>query len=96
MSEVADQRPRFRIIARDVPNLESCAVQLEGARLLEGQPTAGAYNGYFIFATEEQITSAKLANGARIRIFEAQDRQRIQDGLRKLVEHQQSQPRPAS
>ena len=96
MSEVADQQPRFRVIARDVPNLESCAVQLEGARMLEGRPTTGAYNGYFIFATEEQITSAKLADGARIRIFEAADRRLIQDGLRRLVEHQQSQPRPAS
>lgn len=96
MSDVADQQPRFRVIARDVPNLESCAVQLEGARMMEGRPTAGAYNGYFIFATEEQITSAKWADGARIRVFEAEDRQRIQDGLRTLVEHQRSQTAPAN
>lgn len=91
MFEVPGEQPRFEVIARDVPNLESCAVQLEGARMLEGRPTAGAYNGHFIFATEEQITSALSMNGTRIRIFEADDRREIQDGLRALVARQRSQ-----
>ena len=96
MFEVADQAPRFEILARDVPNLESCAVQLEGARMMEGRPTTGAYNGHFIFATEEQITSAVTMNGTRLRIFEAEDRQEIQDGLRRLIEEQRGEGRPAS
>ena len=96
MFEVADQEPRFEILARDVPNLESCAVQLEGARMMEGRPTTGAYNGHFIFATEEQITSAVTMNGTRLRIFEAEDRQEIQDGLRRLIEEQRGEGRPAS
>lgn len=95
MFEVADQPPRFEIIARDVPNLESCAVQLEGARMMEGGPTSGAYNGHFIFATEDQITSAVAMNGARVRIFEADDRREIQDGLRTLIERQRSEAPPA-
>ena len=96
MIEVADPQPEFRIIARDVPNLESCAAQLEGARMMEGRPTTGAYNGHYIFATEEQITSATTMNGTRVRIFEADDRRRIQDGLRALIDNQQahSAPRP--
>lgn len=93
MFEVADREPEFRIIARDVPNLESCAAQLEGARMMEGPPTTGAYNGHFIFATEEQITSAMTLNGTRVRIFEAEDRARIQDGLQALIESRQSQER---
>ena len=96
MFEVADQQPEFRIIARDVPNLESCAAQLEGARMMEGSPTTGAYNGHFIFATEEQITSAASMDGARIRIFEAEDRRKVQEGLRALIESQRSQERPAN
>ena len=96
MFEVTDQEPRFEILARDVPNLESCAVQLEGARMMEGRPTTGAYNGHFIFATEEQITSAVTMNGTRLRIFEAEDRQEIQDGLRRLIEEQREEGRPAS
>lgn len=94
MVEVGDQKPEFRIIARDVPNLESCAVQLEGARMMEGAPTTGAYNGHFIFATEEQITSATTMNGTRVRIFEAEDRREIQDGLRALIENQRATERP--
>ena len=96
MFEVTDQEPRFEILARDVPNLESCAVQLEGARMMEGRPTTGAYNGHFIFATEEQITSAVTMNGTRVRIFQAEDRQEIQDGLRRLIEAQREEGRPAS
>ena len=96
MFEVADQEPRFEILARDVPNLESCAVQLEGARMMEERPTTGAYNGHFIFATEEQITSAVTMNGTRVRIFQAEDRQEIQDGLRRLIEEQREEGRPAS
>jgi len=94
MFEVADQQPEFRIIARDVPNLESCAAQLEGARMMEGQPATGAYNGHFIFATEEQISSATTMNGTRVRIFEAEDRREVQDGLRALIESRRSQQRP--
>ena len=96
MVEIADQQPEFRIMARDVPNLESCAVQLEGARMMEGRPTTGAYNGHFVFATEEQITSAASLDGTRIRIFEAEDRRRIQDGLKTLIDHERSQPPPAT
>jgi hypothetical protein len=93
---IEDRAPEFRIIARNVPNLESCAAQLEGARMLEGQPTTGAYNGHFIFATEEQITSATTMNGARVRIFEAGDRRKVQQGLRALIENRRSQERPAT
>lgn len=96
MIEVAERQPEFRIIARDVPNLESCAAQLEGARMMEGKPTTGAYNGHFIFATEEQITSATTMNGTRVRIFEAEDRRKIQDGLQALIESRRSQERPAT
>ena len=91
MFEVADRQPRFEIIGRDVPNLESCAVQLEGARMMEGRSTTGAYNGHFIFATEEQVTSAAAMNATRIRIFEPEDRREIQAGLRALIEHERSQ-----
>jgi len=94
MFEVTDQEPRFEILARDVPNLESCAVQLEGARMMEGRPTTGAFNGHFIFATEEQITSAVAMDSTRIRIFGAEDRRKIQDGLRTLIDRQPSKATP--
>ena len=96
MVAVGDQPPGFRAIARDVPNLESCAALLEGARLLEGAPATGAYNGNFIFATADQITAAQSLDGSRIRIFEAEDRRRIQDGLQTLIDRQRGQPTPGA
>lgn len=86
MFEVADEPPRFEVLARDVPNLESCAAQLEGARMLQGVSATGAYNGHFIFATADQITSSTTIGGTRVRVFEAGDRQKIQDGLQTLID----------
>ena len=86
MFEVPGQQPRFEILDRDVPNLESCAAQLEGARMMEGQATTGAYNGHFIFATEQQVTSAMSLDGPRVRVFEEEDRREIQESLRGLIE----------
>ena len=94
MFETADHPPRFEIVDRNVPNLESCAVQLEGVRLTEGAPTTGAYNGHFIFADEDQITSAGTIDGARIRVFDPDDRRRIQEGLRTLMADPRSQTPP--
>ena len=90
MFEAADQQPRFEVVGRDIPNLESCAAQLEGARMMEGIPTSGAYNGHFIFVTEEQITSAPTMNGTRVRVFEADDRRRVQEGLQVLIDSRRS------
>ena len=86
MFEVPGQQPRFEILDRDVPNLESCAAQLEGARMMEGQATTGAYNGHFIFATDEGVTSAMSLDGPRVRVFEEEDRREIQESLRGLIE----------
>lgn len=88
MLDITHQKPRFEIIGRDIPNLESCAAQLEGARMMEGRSISGAYNGHFIFATVEQITSAKAMDSTRIRVFEAEDRRKIQAALRVLIERQ--------
>lgn len=88
MFEIADQKPRFELIGRDIPNLESCATQLEGARMMEGMPVSGVYNGHFIFVSEQQITSASSINGVRIRVFEPEDRRRIQQGLQTLIDDQ--------
>lgn len=84
--EGPDQSPAYVVLDRNVPNLESCAVQLEGARMVGGRSTSGLYNGHYIFATADQITSSRQLEGPRIRVFEAEDRREIQRGLRTLIE----------
>jgi len=91
MVEAAEAGSRFEIISRDVPNLESCAAVLEAARMMEGVSVTGAYNGHFIFVTEDQITSATSMSAARIRVFEAEDRAEVQAGLKALIAQQAAQ-----
>jgi hypothetical protein len=80
------EKPAFRVISRGVANLESCAVQLEGARMMEGKPVTGAYQGRFIFADAEDVTSGASLKGQRFRVFTLKDKQEIQAGLQRLIE----------
>ena len=93
--EGSNDGPAYVVLDRNVPNLESCAVQLEGARMVGGQSTSGLYNGHHIFATEDQITSSRQLEGTRIRVFEAEDRRKIQSGLRTLIELEDPTAAPA-
>jgi hypothetical protein len=60
---------KFNVVARDVPNIENCAAQLEGMRLrflrLGGQTRelSGAYQGNFIFLRREGIFRAQRWDG---------------------------------
>lgn len=94
--ETASGQSSFRVLARDVPNLESCAAQLEGMRMLEGRPVVGAYQGFFVFADPDQITASPTMNGQRIRVFEHEDRLKIQAGLRQLIEQREAETRAPS
>ena len=94
--DAGSEQSSFSVLARNVPNLESCAVQLEGMRLLEGRPVVGAYQGFFIFADPDQITAAPTLNGQKIRIFEHEDRLKIQAGLRQLIVQREGETRSPS
>lgn len=63
----------LQLVARDSTSLESCAVQPEALRMIAGRTVTRAYNGHFVFAAEDQITSAKW-DRTPVRIFEANDR----------------------
>ncbi len=85
MAPVAEDEARFEVLGRDVPNLESCAALLDGARMMDGGEVTGAFNGHFIFATDAQITSAGSMTGSRIRVFEDEDLAKVREGLRALI-----------
>ncbi|MFZ5670071.1 MAG: hypothetical protein ACOY4K_11300 [Pseudomonadota bacterium] len=65
----ADGQLKFNVVARDQPNIEHCAAQLEGMRLrflrMGGQTreVAGAYQGNFIFLRREGIFRAQKWDG---------------------------------
>ena len=64
-----DGKIKFNVVARNIPNIESCAAQLEGMRLrflrLGGQnrELSGAYQGNFIFLRPEGIFRAQRWEG---------------------------------
>lgn len=64
------QKPRFNVVARNVPTLEACAADLEAMRLhfimMGGNQTniTGAYQTKFLFFETEGIFAADSLNGA--------------------------------
>ncbi|WP_122465330.1 hypothetical protein [Brevundimonas lutea] len=83
--EVVDGEPRVQAVVRDIPNLETCAVRIEGLRMIEERPVTGLYNAHYIFATETGLTASPGLDGARVRVFDAERRQEIQAELRRLM-----------
>ncbi len=61
---------RFNVVARNTPNLETCAAELEGMRvrflMLGGNRTTitGAYQSKFIFVEQEGIFTSDSLDGA--------------------------------
>lgn len=77
-------RQDFRPISNSVENLETCAGQLEGLRLQQGQPVTGAFQGRYIYVTPEEITVAAGPRAQRYRVFTPEQRARIQAGYAAL------------
>lgn len=64
-----DGKIKFNVVARNMPNIEHCAAQLEGMRLrflrMGGQTReiSGAYQGNFIFLRRDGIFRAQRWEG---------------------------------
>ncbi|MDB5455545.1 MAG: hypothetical protein JWP92_1130 [Caulobacter sp.] len=62
---------KFNVVARNVPNLETCAATLEGVRIRFvrlGAPNSnmiGSYQGSFLFLEKEGIYVGQTYDGAR-------------------------------
>jgi hypothetical protein len=85
MAEAMNAKQDFRPMATDVENLEACAARLEGLRILQNAPVVGAYQGRFIFATPEELTTAAGPTAQHYRIFTPAERREIQDGYKTLI-----------
>lgn len=63
------QKPRFNVLARNVPNLETCAADLEAMRIhfitLGGTANdiVGAYNSKFLFLQHEGVFTSDTLDG---------------------------------
>jgi hypothetical protein len=86
IGHATDKSLRFSIVARDVSDLDTCAVLLEGLRLQGQANTNGAYQGYFIFVDSGPIGSARSIGGFRYPIFQPPQRAAVDRDLRRLIQ----------
>ncbi|MEO6339855.1 MAG: hypothetical protein ABIO39_07455 [Caulobacteraceae bacterium] len=76
------EKPMFAPVAAYNANLYSCASQLEAVRMRRGVEVVGAYNGAFIFVTNEAIQTSERFTGNRGWVFSTQQRAELQKQLR--------------
>jgi hypothetical protein len=90
MAEGMNGKPDFRPIAPNIDTLENCAVRLEGLHMVTGQPTTGAFQGRFIYVTDEEISVASGAKAQRYRVFTPAQRQEVRKGIQTLLDREKA------
>jgi hypothetical protein len=85
-------KPAFTVVASDVPNIVSCAADLELAYLTEKQSITGAYQGYYIFTEPAAITGAQRLNLIHYPIFDKAERAMIDRRLRAFMQARALRP----
>lgn len=85
MTEGMNGKPDFKPVAPNIDTLENCAVRLEGIRMAYGQPVTGAFQGRFIYVTEQEISAASGPKAQHYRVFTPAQRLEIQNGIRTLM-----------
>jgi len=78
-------KPEFRPLAPGVPNLESCAVTLEGLYVRTGAPVTGGFQGRYIFVTADDVTVASSAKAQRYRVFTPEQRAKVRRSIETLM-----------
>ena len=85
MVEGMNGKPDFKPVAPNIDTRENCAVRLEGIRMAYGQPVTGAFQGRFIYVTNEEISAASGPKSQRYRVFTPAQRLEIQKGMETLM-----------
>jgi hypothetical protein len=83
----------LRAVAYDTPNLETCAMYLEGLRLEQNHDTLGLWNGVYVFADAKGIDSATGLGASRYALYTPDQRQQIDQSLQQqIAESRSSKP----
>ncbi|WP_156406162.1 lipoprotein [Phenylobacterium sp. Root700] len=85
MADGMNGKPDFRPVAPNIDTLENCAVRLEGIRMAYGQPVTGAFQGRFIYVTDQEISAASGPKSQRYRVFTPAQRLEVQKGIQTLM-----------
>jgi ABC-type Fe3+-hydroxamate transport system substrate-binding protein len=83
----------LRAVAYDTPNLETCAMYIEGLRLEQRHDTLGLWNGVYVYADAQGVDSAAAPGAARYALYSADQRQQIDQSLQaQIAEARSSKP----
>lgn len=85
LTEGMNGKPDFKPVAPNIDTLENCAVRLEGIRMVHGGPVTGAFQGRFVYVTDEEISAAAGPTAQRYRIFTPAQRLEVQQGIQTLM-----------
>jgi hypothetical protein len=77
--------PHFVAISQDVPDLVSCAMDLDLTYLGEGRSLVGAYQGSYIFVGPDKIQSAAGLDLFRYPLFNKPQRAALDSQLRVVL-----------
>jgi len=77
--------PKFVALEQDVPDLISCAMDLDLAYLGEGHALVGAYQGNYIFVGPDKIQSAQGLDLFRYPIFTPAQRAALDSQLKVVL-----------
>jgi hypothetical protein len=86
--------PKFVVVEQDVPDLVSCAMDLDMAYLGEGHAIVGAYQGSYIFVSPAGIESAAGYNLFRYPMFNKAQRAALDSQLRVVLAARHPKPLP--
>lgn len=88
LAEGMNGKPDFRPLAPGIESLENCASRLEGVRMAQNRDVTGAFQGVFIYVTDADVTAANGPKAQRYRVFTPDQRAKVQQGIRTLMERE--------
>ena len=86
----------FVVLSRHISSLDNCAAQLEALHVEGAARADGAFQGYYIFVDDAQISSSTGLKTFRYPIFQPSQRQEIDADLRGLIKERDGKPPAAS
>ena len=69
----------------DVESLDDCAAELEALHLQGRRQADGAFQGYFIFVNDREVSSSTGLTTFRYPVFQSSQRREIDADLRALI-----------
>jgi hypothetical protein len=96
MSPPGQPSTKLRAVAYDTPNIDQCALYIEGLRLERGRDAWGLWNGVYIYADAKGIDAQNDLKSSRYAIYQSDTRATIDQELERQIAEKKKSSKPAS